>query len=95
MTHDVDLSHQPPLPQGAGRLRLRRIELAAEEEFAPPPGTLQLAVTLPENAAGTPTSSFIGHRTTMNGSAIRNVGSEPTTVYVITLEPAATGTATP
>jgi hypothetical protein len=95
MTHDIELNHQPPLPQGAGRLRLRRIELAAEEALSAPPDTLQLAVTLPENAAGTPTPDFIEHRITMNGSAIRNVGSEPTTVYVITLEPAATGTATP
>jgi len=95
ITYDVDLSHQPPLPPGAGRLRLRRIELAAEEELAPPPGTLQLAVTLPENAAGTPTPSHLEHRVTANGATVRNFGPGPTTVYVLTLEPTSAGPGTP
>lgn len=95
ITYDVDLNHQPPLPMGAGRLRLRRIELAAEEELAPPPGTLQLAVTLPENTAGTPTAGHLEHRVEASGAAIRNSGPTPTTVYVITLEPAAAGTPMP
>jgi hypothetical protein len=95
VSHDVDVSAQPPFPAGAGRLRLRRIELAPKEELAPPPGTLQFAVTLPENAAGTPTPGSIEHRISRSGAAIRNFGSQPTTVYVVTLEPAAAGTATP
>jgi hypothetical protein len=95
VSHDVDTSPQPPLSPGAGRLRLRRIELAPKEELAPPPDTLQFAVTLPENAAGTPTPGSIEHRVSRSGAAIRNFGSEPTTVYVFTLEPAAAGAAPP
>jgi hypothetical protein len=95
VSHDVDVSAQPPLPPGPGRLRLRRIELAPKEELAPPPGTLQFGVTLPDNAAGTPTAGSIERRVSRTGATIRNFGSEPTTVYVFTLEPAAVGTATP
>jgi hypothetical protein len=95
VTHDVDTSAQPPLPAGAGRLRLRRIELAPKEELAPPPGTLQFAVALPENAAGTPIPGSVEYRVSRSGAAIRNFGSEPTTVYVFTLEPAAAGAAPP
>ena len=95
VSHDVDTSPQPPLPPGAGRLRLRRIELAPKEELAPPPGTQQFAVTLPENAAGTPRPGSIERRVTRGGTEIRSFGSEPTTVYVVTLEPAAAGAATP
>jgi hypothetical protein len=95
ITHDVDVSQQPPFPAGEGRLRLRRIELAPKEELTPPPGALQFGVTLPENAAGTPTPGSIERRISRGGAAIRNFGSEPTTVYVFTLEPAAAGTATP
>jgi hypothetical protein len=95
VSHDVDTSPQPPLPAGAGRLRLRRIELAPKEELAPLPGTLQFAVTLPENAAGTPAPGSVERRVSRSGAAIRNFGSEPTTVYVFTLEPAAAGAATP
>jgi hypothetical protein len=95
VSHDVDVSPQPPLPPGPGRLRLRRIELVPKEELAPRPGTQQFAVTLPENAAGTPRPGSIERRITRSGAAFRNFGSEPVTVYVVTLEPAAMETATP
>jgi hypothetical protein len=83
--HHVDNRERVDMPPGSATVRLRRVELPGLAELPVPPNSLQFAVTLPANDAGTPTSSSIGSG---SDGEVRNVGREAVTAYVLTLEPA-------
>jgi hypothetical protein len=81
------------VPQGSLRLRLRRVDLAEGGAVpAPAAGGLQFAAPLAANQAGTPVAGVLGN--TSDG-AIRNLGKEAITLYVLTLEPAGGDEGTP
>ena len=89
---DVDLRPQITPPDGAKTVRLQRVDLATDGVLSAPPGVLQMGVTLPTNAAGTPVFSSI--RTEPDGSLV-NYGLEPVTAYVITVDPFSEATPMP
>ena len=98
ITHAIDVRNgeEGPygvrVPTGLATVRLQRIELAPGATFPPSAEGTRFAVTLPENAAGTPRAGLIGR---MSDNTIENPGQEETlTVYVLTLEPTGDETGT-
>jgi hypothetical protein len=84
--HDSDIRFSlPSIPLGPAVVRLRLVELAPDEQIAPPAGVVQSAVTLPAGGPGTPapTSRIATGR---DGNAL-NLGSKAGHVYVMTWEP--------
>jgi mannose-6-phosphate isomerase-like protein (cupin superfamily) len=88
--HDDDVSFGLSVPAGPATVRLRRITLAPEGELPSPRGVFQFAVTLPDNAAGTPVAASLGKQS--NG-AIFNINREPANIYVLTFTPTGPETA--
>ncbi len=99
ITHAYDVrsgdagSYGIRVPTGPATVRLQRIDLAPGAAFPPSAEGTRFAVTLPENAAGTPRAGLIGR---MSDNTMVNTGqAETLTVYVLTLEPTSGGSGTP
>jgi hypothetical protein len=81
------------VPPGSLRLRLRWVDVAEGGAVpAPAAGGLQFTAPLAANQAGTPVAAVLGN--TSDG-AIRNLGKEAITLYVLTLEPPGGNEGTP
>jgi len=92
--NDSDVPSGLSVPAAPATVQLRRVTLAPEAELPAPSGGFQFAVTLPDNAAGTPVASHIGEQ---SNATIFNIGQEPATIYVLTFVPTGPGmeTSTP
>jgi hypothetical protein len=85
---NADLRPGVVLPVGPTTLRLRRVELAPDTERPAVSGVLQMGVTLPTIGVSATPNGVIGHS---NDGRIISVGSRPAVVYVLTLDPTASG----
>jgi hypothetical protein len=81
--YDLDMQAPPSIPGGPKVLRLQRVFLPPGTTLAPPSRAVgELSVTLADDAL----VSKLRTETTL--PSVRNYGTEPVTVYVLTLEPA-------